>query len=285
MRKTMIVRLCVSTVIAVSLILMIVGVGTSSAEPGDDSPAICAGIGYQDDLCQCATGDDHEACPCQDCTSDEDCACIVSVKEAGGTITGTIELWRAKAKTKGPKSFKDVIVYLEEVGDNDFPAPVKPARLDQKGLVFIPHVLAVLKGTPIKFLNSDNDKHNVYFLYDDEEGKTETEDLGTWAPGEERTHTFEETREITTLCKLHLEMAAYVIVLDNPFFTIATIDGETQEASFTLQNVPAGTYSLTIWHKKLALKTGPVEVTVVAGETTSEIALTLTKPKYVVEED
>ncbi len=282
MRKTLIVRLCVGSVMAVALTLMIAGVATSSAEPGD-SPAPCAGLGYQDDLCQCATGDDHVECPCQECTSDADCACIVSVREVGGTITGTINLWRAKAKTKGPKSFKDVIVYLEEVGNNDFPAPVKPARLDQKGLVFIPHVLAVLKGTPIKFLNSDNDKHNVYFLYDDEDGKTETQDLGTWAPGEERTHTFEETREITTLCKLHLEMAAYMIVLDNPFFTIASIDGETQKASFTIQNVPAGTYVLKIWHKKLALKS-PQEVTVVVGET-SEVALTITKPKYVEDDE
>ncbi len=202
-----------------------------------------------------------------------------AAKQNGGSITGTIKLWRARAKTKGPKSYKDVVVYLEKVGNNDIPPPTTPARIDQKGLVFIPHVLVVQKGTPIEFANNDNDKHNVYFL-DDASGKTRTKDLGTWMPGEKRSHAFKESKVVTTLCKLHLEMAAYVVVLDNPFFTkVALSEGKPQRASFTIKNVPPGKYTLSTWHKKLKLKGGSQEVTVEDGKTAT-VDLTLTKAKY-----
>ena len=176
------------------------------------------------------------------------------------------------------------MLYLEKVGkEGDYPPPRVSAKLDQKGLVFIPHVLAVQKGRPIEFLNNDNDKHNVYLVYEERIGgksKTKTNDLGTWNPGEKRSHTFKEPKIITTLCKLHLEMAAYFVVLDNPFFTTAEIKKKTRRASYTIKNVPAGKYRLNAWHKKLKLKTGPVDVVVEAGKT-RKADLTITKGKYV----
>lgn len=238
----------------------------------------CAGLDYQAGVCRCAKGDKHLPCPCKKCAPGAKCACAVAARKSAGTITGTIKLSRARAKTKGPKSYKDVVVYLEKVAGNGFPAPITLARMDQKGLVFIPHVLAVQKGTPIKFLNNDNDNHNVYLLYD-EKGKTKTNDLGTWKPGEQRIHTFNKAKRVIALCKLHLEMAAYVVVLDNPFFTTTQIDGKTQQASFTIKNVPPGKYLLNTWHKKLKLKGGPREVVVQAGKT-AKADLTITKAKY-----
>ena len=259
---------------------MLIGRAGAAPAPAKIAAATgtCAGLRYQTDECQCAKGEEHQPCPCKQCSGDDKCACITAAKKSGGTITGTVKLWRARAKTAGPKSYKDVVVYLEKVGDNNFPAPLKSPRIDQRGLVFIPHVLAVQKGTPIEFLNSDNDKHNVYFLYD-KAGKTETKDLGTWVPGDMRSHTFKDAKAVITLCKLHLEMAAYVVVLDNPFFTMTAIDGKTQQASFTIKNVPAGKYTLKTWHKKLKLKGGSREVTVEVGKASS-VELTITKAKY-----
>jgi len=196
--------------------------------------------------------------------------------ENTGTISGTIKVYKSKVKTEGPKSFKDVIVYLKKVGDNKFPPPAEHAKLDQKGLVFIPHVLAIQKGTTVDFHNSDNDKHNVYFLY---ESTGKTVDLGTWNPGDMRSHTFDNADSIIGLCKLHLEMAAYIAVLDNPFFTVAIIDGETQQASYTIKNVPPGKYALKAWHKKLKLKGGEQEVVVKSKKTTT-LDLTITRKKY-----
>jgi hypothetical protein len=85
---------------------------------------------------------------------------------------------------------------------------------------------------------------------------------------------------VITLCQLHLEMAAHILVLDTPFFTLAEIDAETQRASYEIGEVPAGNYVLKAWHKKLKLKTGAVPVTVMAGETAT-VDFAITKKKYV----
>lgn len=197
--------------------------------------------------------------------------------EGAGTISGKVKVWKTRVKTKGDKSYKHVVIYLEKVGDNNFPPPTKHAKMDQRGLVFIPHVITVLKGTTVDFLNNDNDLHNVYCPDEDVCGKNM--DLGTWPQGEIRSFTFNKPGAGTMLCKKHLEMAAYVVILENPYFTVTEIDKATQSAEFTIGNVPPGEYTLNIWHKKLKLKGGGQKVSVEEGKTTT-IDIEITKSKY-----
>lgn len=201
-----------------------------------------------------------------------------TAQEAGtGMVAGLIEVHKARVKTSGAKSFRDVVVYLDPLAPGDYPPPAGHAVMDQRGLVFIPHVMAVQKGTTVDFLNSDNDRHNVYFLYD----KTgDTLDIGTWGPGETVSHIFKESGLVIALCQLHLEMAAHILVLEYPFFTVAEIDAKTQRAHYEIRGVPAGDYVLKAWHKKLKMKTGAARVTVAAGETTT-LDFAITKSKYV----
>jgi plastocyanin len=193
-----------------------------------------------------------------------------------GTVSGVIRVEKARVKTSGAKSFKDVIVYLKPLVPGMYPPPAAHAVMDQKGLVFIPHVMAVQRGTTVDFLNSDHDRHNVYFLYDD---TGETLDIGTWGPGQTVSHTFEKAGLVITLCQLHLEMAAYILVLEYPFFTVSGVDAETRSAGYEIRGVPAGKYELGAWHKKLKMKGGAVEVAVAAGETTA-MDITITRAKY-----
>ncbi|MHC4070889.1 MAG: cupredoxin domain-containing protein [Planctomycetota bacterium] len=261
------------------------GAGQASAKL-----TVCPGLNYGGDRCECKPAEKCELCPCGACTGGDKCACIEAVRKSSGSITGQISVFRTKVKTSGPKSDKDIVVYLEKVGDNNFSPLLKKEKMDQKGLIFIPHVLVVQKGTEVEFLNSDNDKHNVYFV-NDKSGKTK--DLGTWQPGESRNHTFEQHHELVkkpgkngapdtmiVLCKLHLEMAAYVVILGNPFFATALIDGDTQKAVYTIKNVPPGTYKLNIWHKKLKLRGGAREVVVEAGKS-AKADIEVTKTAYV----
>jgi len=193
-----------------------------------------------------------------------------------GTVAGVVEVQKARVKTGGAKSFKDVVVYLEPTAPAAYPPPAGHAIMDQRGLVFIPHVLAVQQGTTVDFLNSDHDRHNVYFLYDN---TGETLDIGTWGPGETVSHTFEETGLVITLCELHLGMAAHILVLKSPFFTVAEIDDKTQKATYEIKGVPAGDYVLKAWHKKLKMKAGTARVTVAAGQTAT-VDVVITKGKY-----
>ena len=46
-------------------------------------------------------------------------------------------------------------------------------------------------------------------------------------------------------CDVHPWMRAYLGVLDHPYFAVTPSDG-----SFRLANVPAGEYTLTVWHER-----------------------------------
>ena len=149
------------------------------------------------------------------------------------------------------------------------------ATMDQKSLVFVPHVLAIRKGTTVTFLNSDAEQHNVYFL-DDRTG--ETLDIGTWGPGVSVDHTFEKPGMVITLCKLHLEMASYVVVVDGPWFASVELDPSGTGAEFKIENVPPGEYELSAWHKKLKQKGGTARITVAPGGA-AEVEVVLTKAR------
>lgn len=170
-----------------------------------------------------------------------------------GTITGYV-------KGGIPRHQKDAVVYIEKI-DREFPAPKYHAVMDQISLTFVPHVLPILKGTTVDFPNSDyilDIKHNV-FSPDEVADKM---DLGDWPFGELRSHTFNKLGIAGILCRLHPEMEAYVIVLQNPFF-----DKTHEDGKFTLEGMPPGEYTLVVWHKRLG--TDPQKVVVSPGKTTT----------------
>lgn len=193
-----------------------------------------------------------------------------------GSVAGTVAVQQALIRGQGPKHDRDVVLHLEPVDGDGFPPVGTRAEMDQHGLVFVPHVLVVRKGTTVTFLNSDNEQHNVYFL-DDVTG--ETLDIGTWGPGVSVDHRFETPGVTITLCKLHLEMAAFVVVVDSPWFTTLQLDPETSRGDFELGAVPRGRYRLVAWHKKLRQKGGAVELVVEPGVVT-RADVVITKSKY-----
>lgn len=166
---------------------------------------------------------------------------------AGGTITGTVSAPRSKYK-------RDCVVYIEQVA-GEFP-PTKGARIDQKGLVFIPHVLPVVKGTTVEFLNHDDVLHNVF----SPDEIAEKFNLGTWPPGEIRTYTFNKIGSAVLLCNVHTEMEGYVVVLQNPYFCKTD-----KEGNYTIKDVPPGSYTLKVWNKKY--RTLSEQINVKDGET------------------
>lgn len=150
-----------------------------------------------------------------------------------GTINGAV-------KTKKAKYLKDTIVYIEQVSDT-FDPPKEHAVVDQKNMAFIPHVLPLIKGTTVDFLNSDTVQHNVY----SPDAVADNFNLGTWMKGETRPFTFNKLGIATIRCNVHVDMLAYVLVLQNPYF--ARVDNEGR---FSFVNVPEGKYVIKLWNKR-----------------------------------
>lgn len=171
--------------------------------------------------------------------------------ENGGTIEGVVEC-------EGVKNPENVVVYIEEVGGNKYAAPLEHGVVDQVNLTFVPHVIAVQTGTTIDFPNSDPVHHNVFSPPE----CCKQFNLGTYDVGVVKTVTFDESCEVPILCHVHEEMLSFVLVLDNPYFSVTESDG-----AFKIENVPPGTYKLKAWHEKLMTVTK--DVTVESGKTAS----------------
>lgn len=151
----------------------------------------------------------------------------------GSIITGKIEV-------RGVRDARNVVVFLENV-KGDFKPPAEKPIIDQRNLIFIPHVLPVLVGTTVEYPNSDNVMHNVF-----SPSKTKKFNLGTYGSGIVREMTFDKPGIVTILCNVHTEMSAFIVILENPYFTLTGPDGE-----FTINNIPSGTYTVKTWHEKL----------------------------------
>jgi plastocyanin len=179
-----------------------------------------------------------------------------------GVITG-------KVTAKKAKYLKDTVVYIESVPGKEFAPPEEHALIDQKGLKFIPHVLPLLAGTTVDFRNSDNVMHNVFTP----DALADKFNLGSWPQNEIRSHTFtkscEKACEAVMLCNVHPEMEAYVVVLTNPYFAVTDAEG-----SFTIPDVPAGTYTLKTWNERLKESSHPVTV---EAEGSIEVTLEMKK--------
>ncbi len=72
---------------------------------------------------------------------------------------------------------------------------------------------------------------------------------------------FYRKERIRVGCDVHKWMGAWIVVAEHPYYAVTGKDG-----TFRLDNVPAGTHTVKIWHEKLGKQ--EKEVTVTAGEET-----------------
>jgi plastocyanin len=156
------------------------------------------------------------------------------------------------------------VVYVDAISGKTFPSPTQHPVMDQKGLMFQPHLLAVQQGTSVDFLNSDKVAHNVFWISISGNKKL-GHNLGTWPQGEKRSFKFDNPGAVPLLCNVHPEMSGYIVVAPTPYF--ATSD---KSGSYKIENVPDGTYTVTAWHEGAKNQSKPVTV---SGEGKADFTL------------
>jgi len=153
--------------------------------------------------------------------------------DGGGSLVGTV--------TWGPQRLNNVVVYIEKV-EGTFRPPEEAAVMDQKNLTFVPHVLPILIGTTVDFVNGDGVLHNLHAFL-------ERETLFNIAMPKflkKKSMAFQREGVVLLLCDVHQEMSAYIVILQNPFFALTDERGE-----FAIRDIPPGSYTLRTWHEKL----------------------------------
>ena len=171
---------------------------------------------------------------------------------AGSAFAGSI---KGTVKVKGLRTPENVMVYLSKAPPASGDRSNAELAMDQRNLEFIPHVLPVLVGSTVKFPNNDKVDHNIFSM-----SRTKKFNLGSYKPGETKTMLFDKPGIVEIRCDVHAEMAAYILVMKNPYFAVTDKRGnfEIPEPNYLkaagLENVsglPPGKYIVKTWHVKL----------------------------------
>ncbi len=137
----------------------------------------------------------------------------------------------------------NVIVYVKEgLGSRTFEAPKGAVTMDQKGCMYNPRVVALQAGQTFEVRNDDKATHNIHPVPKVNREWNKSQPPG--APAIAETFAREEVA-IPVKCNVHPWMKSYIAVFKSPYFQITGTSG-----SFSLKNLPPGTYTVEAWHEK-----------------------------------
>jgi hypothetical protein len=156
---------------------------------------------------------------------------------------------------------QNVFVYVKEGLDPRYSFDLPPAVvvLDQRGCQFAPRVLGLRAGQPLVIVNSDHTLHNVHAR----PSANQPFNIGQPIAGMRYTRVFTAPEVMIPLTSdINAWMAAFVGVMLHPFFAVTGPDG-----SFTISDIPSGSYVIEAWHEKFG--TATERAIVDAGQTTT----------------
>jgi len=137
----------------------------------------------------------------------------------------------------------NVFVYVKDGASNySFDVPKEPAKLDQQGCRYHPHVLGVMAGQTVEIINSDNTTHNIHPSPKDNREWNESQPPK--AAPLDKDFARQEVL-IPVKCNQHPWMKMYIGVVKNPFFAVTGKDGKYQ-----ITGLPPGTYTIAAIHEK-----------------------------------
>ena len=137
----------------------------------------------------------------------------------------------------------NVFVYVKDgAGNYSFDVPKEPAKLDQQGCRYHPHVLGVMAGQTVEIINSDNTTHNIHPSPKDNREWNESQPPK--AAPLDKDFARQEVL-IPVKCNQHPWMKMYIGVVKNPFFAVTGKDGK-----YELKGLPPGTYTIAAVHEK-----------------------------------
>lgn len=150
----------------------------------------------------------------------------------------------------------NVFVYVEKgLEGKQFEPPTSAVVINQTGCWFVPRVLGIQTGQPLEIVNSDPVTHNIHPM--PRANHEWNHSQGPGDPPMQRRFTNPEIM-IPIKCNIHSWMHAYLGVVDNPYFAVTDSAG-----NFSLNNLPAGTYTVAAWQEKLG--TQQQTITIVPG--------------------
>lgn len=154
----------------------------------------------------------------------------------------------------GSGGIQNVVLSLEKVKsgkDWDFP---ENFTYDQKGCTFVTRIMIIKPKMAGAVLNSDTIGHNFHTIskgvYNINKKIQPASKLVV------KNNKIRKSGRVRAKCDIHSWMGGYWIVAENPYTVLTDKDG-----NFSITDVPAGDYTLNIWHETLGESTQKVSVT------------------------
>ncbi|MBI5394348.1 MAG: hypothetical protein HZA91_03535 [Verrucomicrobia bacterium] len=147
---------------------------------------------------------------------------------------------------------KDAFVWIKEGISKPYDPPATPVVLNQEGCIYKPRVFGIQVGQELQIKNSDSTLHNVHAM------PTVNREFNLAQPVQGMVTTKKFSKAEVCLkfkCDVHPWMFAYAGVVPHPFFAVSAADG-----TYKIGGLPAGEYTVEIWHNKLGTQELKVKV-------------------------
>lgn len=160
----------------------------------------------------------------------------------------------------------DAVVFLESREARALVKPAQGAEMSQKAKVFDPAVLVVTPGTPVSFPNRDTVRHHVYSF-----SPTRSFELKLYGGVPANPVVFDKVGIAVLGCNIHDAMTAWVVVVDTPYYGRSAVEG-----TVLLDQVPAGSYRLRVWHPSLPMGAPAADQALTVGSADVSLPFRLT---------
>lgn len=130
------------------------------------------------------------------------------------------------------------VLWVESAAASDAARPLAGAEVMQQNKTFVPEVTVVTVGTAVRFPNRDTVRHHVYSF-----SPAKRFELKLYVGTPEQPVVFDRTGIAVLGCNIHDAMAAWVVIVDSPWFATTDAQGRAR-----LPSVPAGSHQLRTWH-------------------------------------
>lgn len=166
-------------------------------------------------------------------TSNKDhAACVAHVRSERLTLSAN-------------KEIRDVVIAVSGYKPKTRVKPQKNAVINNDKCSFVPHVLAVTRGTRVQLTNDDPFMHNAHGLLGNEFNLAVMKGV----PQRQR---LAKPGWTALQCDIHPWMKGHIHVFEHNLFDVSDAAG-----NFKLVNIPPGEYEIEVWHEKVAFSFDP----------------------------
>jgi hypothetical protein len=147
---------------------------------------------------------------------------------------------------------KNVVVFIETAPSTQ-PNPQKENILDNTGCSYSPRILVMQRGERLKVRNNDPKLHIPHSYLEDR--TVFTLSLPFRGTTIDTTPRIRQAGILKVVCDTHAWMLAYIHVFDHPHFAVTD-----ERGTFSISDIPPGTYVLKAWHEDAGLRSQEIVV-------------------------